>query len=260
MDDLKIIRVAIDSHIAVVTMDNPPVNAQNREFNEEMALAFDRVGEMDEVRCAVLTGAGKVFSAGADIKSRVAMAQERKPGDGLQHLRRAREAFHAVYECRKPVIGAINGAALGAGLAVAASCDILVCSENATLGLPEVDVGLLGGGRHAMRLFGHSRTRRMMLTGYRVPGPELLRLGVVEACVPQDQLMAAAMDLARQIASKSPVATRLAKHGLNAIEWSSLRDGYRFEQEMTAELGKYEDSKEAMRAFLEKRPPVFTGR
>jgi enoyl-CoA hydratase/carnithine racemase len=122
-----------------------------------------------------------------------------------------------------------------------------------------VDVGLLGGGRHAMRLFGHSRTRRMMLTGYRVPAPELLRLGVIEACVPLDQLMSSALDLAREIAAKSPVATRLAKHALNAIEWSSLRDGYRFEQEMTAELGRYEDSREAMRAFVEKRPPVFKG-
>ncbi|MBW8268874.1 enoyl-CoA hydratase/isomerase family protein [Caldovatus aquaticus] len=260
MDDLTVIRVAIEDHVAVVTMDNPPVNAQDRRFNEEVALVFDRLSEMDEVRCAVLTGAGRVFSAGADIKARAAMAAERRPGDGLQHLRRARECYHSVYECRKPVIAAINGPALGAGLALAASCDILVCSENAVLGLPEVDVGLLGGGRHAMRLFGHSLTRRMMLTGYRVPGPELYRLGVVEACVPQERLMEVAMDLARQVASKSPVATRLAKHGLNAIEFSSLRDGYRFEQELTAELGRYEDSREAMRAFLEKRPPVFKGR
>src|SRR3546814_14489286 len=87
-------------------------------------------------------------------------------------------------ECKKPVIAAINGPALGAGLAVAASCDILVASEAALVGLPEIDVGLLGGGRHAMRLFGHSRTRRLMLTGYRVPGPALFRLGLVGAFVP----------------------------------------------------------------------------
>lgn len=259
MEDLKLIRVAIEDHVATVTMDHPPVNAQSRQFNEEMVLAFDRLSEMTEVRCVVLTGAGRIFSAGADIKARAAAATTQGPGDALAHLRRGRAAFNAVYECRKPVIAALNGPALGAGLALAASCDILVAAETASLGLPEVDVGLLGGGRHAMRLFGHSRTRRMMFTGYRVPGPELLRLGVVEACVPLDQLMSVALGMAREIAGKSPVATRLAKHALNAIEWMSLRDGYRFEQEMTAELGRYEDSREAMRAFVEKRAPVFKG-
>ena len=128
------------------------------------------------------------------------------------------------------------------------------------LGLPEINVGLLGGGRHAMRLFGHSRTRRMMLTGYRVPADELYRLGVVEAVAPPDGLMELAMGLAREIAAKSPVAIGLAKHALNTIEEMSLRDGYRFEQNMTTELSHYEDSSEAMRAFLEKREPVFKGR
>ena len=163
-------------------------------------------------------------------------------------------------ECRKPVIAAINGAALGAGLAVAASCDILLASETAVLGLPEIDVGLLGGGRHSMRLFGHSRTRRMMFTGYRVPAEELYRLGIVEACLPQEKLMDAAMELAKEIAGKSPIAMGLAKHAINTIETMSLRDGYRFEQNMTTELSKYEDSKEAMMAFVEKRAPVFKGK
>jgi enoyl-CoA hydratase/carnithine racemase len=163
-------------------------------------------------------------------------------------------------ECRKPVIAAINGAALGAGLGVAASCDILFASEKASVGLPEIDVGLLGGGRHTMRLFGHSLARRMMLTGYRVSGAELYRLGVVEACVAPDQLMETTLGLAREIASKSPIAIKLAKHTLNAIEEMTLRDGYRFEQNMTGELSKTEDSKEAMLAFVEKREPVFTGR
>ena len=163
-------------------------------------------------------------------------------------------------ECRKPVIGALNGAALGAGLAVAASCDILIASEKASLGLPEIDVGLMGGGRHAMRLFGHSLIRRVMLTGYRVPGEELYRRGIVEACVPAEELMDAAMDLARTIAAKSPVASRIAKHALNTIEEMSLRDGYRFEQNMTYDLSSYEDSKEAMLAFAEKRAPVFKGK
>jgi enoyl-CoA hydratase/carnithine racemase len=239
-------------------MDRPPVNAVNTQFQEEMMWVFDTLSDRDDVRVAILTGAGKHFCAGADIKARA--GSERQPGEGWQHSRKAREAFHSIVECKVPVIGAINGSALGAGLAIAASCDILIAADDTALGLPEINVGLLGGGRHAMRLFGHSKTRRMMFTGQRLRGPELYRLGVVEECVPRDELMQTARALAEEIAAKSPVAMRLAKHALNAIEFMSLRDGYRFEQNMTAELSTYEDSKEAMRAFAEKRPPVFKGR
>jgi enoyl-CoA hydratase len=161
---------------------------------------------------------------------------------------------------QKTRICALNGAALGAGLAIAASCDILIASERGSLGLPEINVGLLGGGRHAMRLFGHSLTRRMMFTGYRVPADELHRLGVVESVEPHEKLLEVAQSMAADIASKSPIAMTLAKHALNTIEEMSLRDGYRFEQSMTGELGKYEDSREAMRAFSEKRSPIFKGR
>ncbi|MGY8961756.1 MAG: enoyl-CoA hydratase-related protein, partial [Alphaproteobacteria bacterium] len=159
-----------------------------------------------------------------------------------------------------PVIGAVNGVALGAGLAVAASCDILFAAENTLVGLPEINVGLLGGGRHAMRLFGHSTVRRMMFTGYRIPGLELYRLGVVEGCVAPEDLLDTAMEMARDIASKSPIAMGLAKEALNAIEEMSLRDGYRYEQNKTTALSKFEDSSEAMLAFAEKRAPVFKGR
>ena len=255
---MSVIRTEIANHIAVVTMDAPPVNAVSTIFMEEMIATFDRMNDLDDVRVVVLTGAGKCFSAGADIKSRLGRKDE--PGDGWAHARRARELSWSIVENKKPVIAAINGPALGAGLGIAASCDILMCSENGSLGLPEVDVGLMGGGKHSMRLFGHSLTRRMMLTGYRVPGAELYRLGIVECCVPQAQLMEEAMKMAANIAAKSPLATRMAKHAAHTIEFMSLRDGYRFEQNLTAELSKSEDSKESMRAFAEKRPPVFSGR
>jgi enoyl-CoA hydratase len=258
MEDLKVIRVQIADHVALVTMDNPPVNAQNAEFQDELIRVFDRLSDMDEVRVAVLTGRGKCFSAGVDIKAR--SGQQRGPGDAWRGMRYARECFHSILECKKPVVAAINGHALGAGLGIAASCDILVAGESASLGLPEIDVGLMGGGRHAMRLFGHSRARRMMLTGYRVSGAEMYRLGVVEACVPDDKLMDTAMELARTIAAKSPIASVIAKHALNTIEEMTLRDGYRFEQNMTVTLQRTDDSKEAMRAFVEKRKPVFKGR
>jgi len=248
----------VDTHIAVLTLNSPPVNALTRRLNDELTSVLDRISELDDIRVVVLTGAGKVFCAGADLKGRAEIVKE--PGDLLAHSRRTRECFHAIRECAKPVIAAINGPALGSGLAMVASADILLAAEKGSLGLPEVDVGLLGGCRHAMRLFGHSRVRRMMLTGYRVPGAELYRLGIVEACTTAEELMPAALALAATIASKSPVSTRMGKHTLNVIEDMSLRDGYRYEQDMTAAIGRTEDAKEAQLAFREKRQPVFVGR
>ena len=258
MNSYTELKIEIDGHVAVFTIDSPPVNALTRTLNDELTHAMDKVSELDDIRVVVLTGAGKVFCAGADLKGRAQNIKE--PGDFGAHSRRTRECFHAIRECAKPVIVAINGAALGSGLAMAASADILLTSEKGSLGMPEVDVGLLGGCRHAMRLFSHSRLRRMMLTGYRVPGPELYRLGIVEACTTPEELMPAAMELARTIASKSPVSTRMGKHTMNVIEDMSLRDGYRYEQDMTAQISKTDDAKEAQLAFKEKRPPVFKGR
>jgi len=258
MNDLTQLNYELNNFVATLTLNSPPVNALTRTLNDELTLALDRISEMDEVRVVVLTGAGKVFCAGADLKGRASVIKG--PGDLPAHSRRTRECFHAIRECAKPVICAINGAALGSGVAMAASSDVLIASEKASLGLPEVDVGLLGGCRHAMRLFSHSRLRRMMLTGMRVPGPELYRLGIIEECTTPEDLMPKALELAATIASKSPVSTRMGKHTLNVIEDMSLRDGYRYEQDMTALIGKTDDAKEAQRAFAEKRAPVFTGR
>lgn len=258
MDDLTQLNVAIADHVATLTLNAPPVNALTRTLNDELTLALDRISEIDEVRVVVLTGAGKVFCAGADLKGRAEMIKG--PGDLPAHSRRTRECFHAIRECAKPVVVAINGAALGSGLAMVASSDIIVASEKGSLGMPEVDVGLLGGCRHAMRLFSHSRLRRMALTGLRVDGAEMLRLGIAEACTSPEELMPTALAIARTIASKSPVSTRMIKHTLNVIEDMSLRDGYRYEQDQTAAIAKTDDAKEAQLAFREKRAPVFTGR
>ncbi|MCO4856508.1 enoyl-CoA hydratase/isomerase family protein [Herbaspirillum sp. WGmk3] len=258
MFDFTQLNVRLDGHVATLTLNAPPVNALTRTLNDELTMALDAISETDDIRAIVLTGAGKVFCAGADLKGRA--ENIRQPGDFMAHSRRTRECFHAVRECAKPVVAAINGAALGSGLALVASSDILVASEQASLGLPEVDVGLLGGCRHAMRLFPHSRLRRMALTGYRVGGLELYRLGIVEACVAPGALLETALEIAHVIASKSPVSTRMSKHTMNVIEDLSLRDGYRYEQDMTAAIGKTEDAREAQLAFKEKRAPVFTGR
>lgn len=251
----NLIKTEIKDHIAVVTMDAPPVNAQSRDFVEELISVFDELNETPTVRVIVLTGAGKVFSAGADIKSRGNVGAV--PGDTYRHLRRTREVGFCIMESDKPVIAAVNGPALGAGMGLAICSDIILASENAVFGLPEIDIGLMGGVRHTMRLFPHSLTRRMVLSGYRVPAQELYRRGIIEACVPREELMDEAMKIAREIASKSPAALRLAKRAINTVETMGLKDGYRFEQNLTVEMTRHEDSKEAMRAFIEKRPAVF---
>jgi enoyl-CoA hydratase len=251
-------RVEIADLVATVTLDMPPVNAQNRKFREEVQPLFDSFSDRNDVRCIVLTGAGRAFSAGADIKERRGMADE--PGAYWAHNRRTREGFYAVEECTKPVIAAINGVALGAGFGLAASCDIMLASEDAVIGMPEIDVGLMGGCKLLQKFFPHSRARRMMFTGERLGAADLLRFNVVDQVFPRDELLAGAMALAKTIASKSPIAMKMAKHSFLTVENMQFKDGYRFEQNLTVQLGKTEDAKEAQRAFAEKRNPVFQGR
>ena len=251
----NLIKTEIADHVAVVTLDNPPVNAYSLEFSEELIEVFDILNDTPEVRAIVITGRGKIFSAGADIKNRANVGAT--PGGTYKHLRRTREVSNCIMECNKAVIAAVNGPALGAGMGPIVSADIILASENAVFGLPEIDIGLMGGVRHTMRLFPHSLARRMVLTGYRVPAAEAYRRGIIEACVPLENLMDEAMAIARTIASKSPKALSLAKRAINTVENMPLRDGYRFEQNLTVEMTRHEDSKEAMRAFLEKRPAIF---
>ncbi|MDF1726226.1 MAG: enoyl-CoA hydratase/isomerase family protein [Sulfitobacter sp.] len=253
----NLIKTRIEDHVAIVTLSNPPVNAQSREFMEELVAVFDELNETVGVRCIILTGEGKCFSAGADIKMRAKMAAEAQPGDTFRHLRRAREVGFVIMESNIPVIAAVNGPALGAGMGIAIMCDLIVASTKAVFGLPEIDIGLMGGVRHTMRVFPLALTRRMVLTGWRVPAEELYRRGLIEECVEPDDLMPTALEMARNIASKSPKAVRLAKRALNTVETMGLKDGYRFEQNLTVEMSGSEDGKEAMKAFMEKRPAEF---
>lgn len=258
MGPYETFRVEVADHIATVTMCRPPVNAQNRVFREEVLRIFDALSDREDVRVVILTGEGKAFSAGADIKERSGLALE--PGDYPRHNRLTREGFYAIMECEKPVIAAINGPAIGAGFVMALSSDILIASDDAWAAMTEVDVGLAGGVRHALRFFSQSDARLMFFTARRIPAPELYRMNVISACVPRDQLMDTAMDIAREIAAKSPLAVRAAKRSFAVTEGLALREGYRFEQSATVELSKTEDTKEAQRAFAEKRKPVFKGR
>ena len=251
------VRLEVSGGVGLVTMDRRPVNALNREMRRQLVATFDAISEREDIRCAVLTGAGSVFCAGADLKDRPSADVA---GDFLEHNRITRETGNSIRECAKPVIAAINGAALGAGFGLAAACDILYASENATVGMPEINVGLAGGASMLRTLFGRSTARRMFFTGQRLTARELLDRNVLEDVVPLGELLAVTTSLAREIASKAPLAVVYAKRAANMVELMPQRDAYRFEQEFTMALSKTEDAREARLAFLEKREPQFKGR
>ncbi|PZW51085.1 short chain enoyl-CoA hydratase [Humitalea rosea] len=253
--DLTSLRFDLAEGIAVITLDRPPVNAQNRRLREELTWLLDSCSDRKDVRCIVLTGSGATFSAGADIKERIGLAQD--AGDYIRHNRLTREFFYAPMDCLKPVICAANGPAIGAGFALMMSCDILLATEGSFVQMPELDVGLAGGAKFLSEHFSRSRSRLMFFTGRRIPAEELYRLGMVEAVVPREALLPTAMQIAREIAAKSPVAMRQAKRSFNVVDSMPYRDAYRFEQTISEELSHTEDAREAQRAFVEKRKPVF---
>ncbi|MES1265127.1 MAG: enoyl-CoA hydratase/isomerase family protein, partial [Variovorax sp.] len=218
---------------------------------------MDQANDREDIRVVLLTGAGNVFCAGADLKERPDVSN---PGQFNWHNRLTRESFNCIKECSKPVICAVNGAALGAGFGLAAACDILYASENATVGMPEINVGLAGGASMLKTLFGRSTLRRMFFTGQRLSAHDLLKRNVVDDVLSEKDLLPFTMALAREIASKAPLAIAYAKRAANMVDVMPQRDAYRFEQEFTMALSKTEDAREARMAFLEKRAPVFKGR
>lgn len=252
------IRLDVTDGIATVTLDRPPVNAQNSAARERLIEVFDELSDREDVRVVILTGAGKLFSAGADIKERGDIAA--KLGAYRRNNRTVRETFNAIRDCEKPVIAAVNGGAIGAGCVLALSCDILFVSDAAYFAMTELDVGLAGGAKFLTEHFGRSAAREMYFTSRRVTADELYRRGVVQEVLAADQLMPRALETAGIIAAKSPVAVRLVKRAFGIIETMPTKEAYRFEQTVTVELSKTEDTKEAQRAFVEKRKPVFKGR
>ena len=258
MMDLSHHRLEIADHVATVTVDRPPVNAQNRALREEGIALFDALGDRDDVRVVILTASGRFFSAGADIKERHGFAPD--PGHHTRHNRMTREYFYAVEDCPKPVIAAVNGPAFGAGFALMLACDVMFAVEDAYFVMPEIDVGLAGGVKFIQQHFSKSRTGAMYFTGRRYPAAELYRLGVIEAALPADEMWREVRAMAAEIAAKSPIAVQRIKKALAVIAEMPVRDAYRYEQTITADLSRTEDAQEAQRAFVEKRAPVFKGR
>ncbi len=256
--------VGIEGHVATVTLDRPPVNAVTRSTMAEIRDAFRSFDDRRDVRVAIFTAAGeRAFMAGVDLRSvdRKLSDPDRVPPTLVTDPARvARDGMWAITDCAVPVIGAINGPALGAGLAYAACCDILVASESATFGAPEINVGLLGASAHVSMLVGRYKAREMFFTGEAVSAAELHRFGAIRAVVPQAQLMDTARALAEELAAKSPIALRLAKESMNRVEYLPLKDAYRTEQDYTARLATFEDAAEARAARADKRPPVWKWR
>jgi 1,4-dihydroxy-2-naphthoyl-CoA synthase len=253
-------RLSVDyaDHVATITIKSPPVNAQDRLFREEFIRTLDILGAAIDVRVIILTGEGKVFSAGADLTERAALSAE--PGGYARHNRLVRAAFDVVMECPKPIICAMNGGAIGAGCVHALLCDILIVAEESFVSMTEVDFGMAGGVRQVLRAFSPSDARLLIYTAKRISGPELLRMNAASICVPREQVLAEAQAVAATIATKVPLAILAAKRSFGLTEEMPLRDGYRYEQTQTAMLSETEDTKEALAAFREKRKPVFYGR
>jgi enoyl-CoA hydratase len=239
--------------VAELVLDNPPVNALGSDGWREYADRVTALGGRDDVHCLVLRAEGRGFQAGVDVKE---LAED---GTKIVDVNRGcYDTFAAIYDCPIPVISAVHGYCIGGGIGISGASDIVICSEDATFALPEIDRGALGAATHLMRLFGMQKTRRMLYTGEAIDAQEALRLGGVESVVPREKLREEALKLARIIASKSPKALRLGKWSLNGIELLDVKKSYRFEQGFTLELYASPDSQEAREAFVEKRDADFS--
>jgi len=245
--------VNVKDGIAELVLNHPPVNALPAAGWSHLAEVVGSLGRDDAVRVVVIAAEGRGFCAGVDVKE---LARD---GSLIAQVNRGcYDAFAAIYDCPVPVISAVHGFCLGGGIGLAGSSDLVIASEDASFGLPEIDRGALGAATHLMRLFGMQKTRRMLYTGEPIDAQEAFRLGGLSAVVKREELRTAARALAEQIASKSPKAMRLAKWSLNGIELLDPKQSYRFEQGFTFELYTSPDSQEARDAFVEKREARFT--
>lgn len=248
------VAVRVEDFVATVTLDRSPVNAVDRAALIALRDAFRSLNDRRDVRVAIFTGAGRrAFMGGADLGSYGQSGNESPATEVTDPGRVAREALWSVTDCAVPVIGAINGPAVGAGLAFAACCDMIVAAEHVTFSAPEINVGLLGASSQLSLMVGRHKARELFFLGERISAVELHRLGVVRAIVPADELMSTARELAGRLAAKSPIALRLAKESMNRVEFLPLKEAYRAEQDYTNRLLTFEDSAEARAAYLSKR-------
>jgi enoyl-CoA hydratase len=253
-----------DGAVAVVTIDNPPVNALSARLLEELEAEVDRLDADDGVRTIVLVGAGeRAFVAGADIKEFPSLrdaateAHERGSARGIQKL------GHRMDAARTPFVAAIHGFCLGGGLELAMCCDIRVASEDSTLGQPEIKLGLIPGGggtQRLPRLVGIGRAQYLNMTGDPIGAAQAYEWGLVEKVVPAGEVRDAALEVARTIASRSPVSIAVLRELARTTRDLPLEEGLRREADGFRRCLESDDGAEGVAAFLEKREPSFTGR
>ena len=255
------VRLEMQDKIALVTLDNPPMNAMVDDLRQELEEVFTYLeNTVDEVAAVIIASASKkAFVAGADINIFLSLHPELARKREQTALRR----FNQVARYERPVIAAIHGYCLGGGLELAMACDIRIASEDAQLGQPEANLGLVpgsGGTQRLPRLVGPGMAKEMIFTGRFLPAAEALSIGLINRVVPREALLDEALEMARLIAAKPPLAIRAAKEAVNRGLEMPLHDALEMEAMYFASLTGTEDQKEGARAFVEKRQPEFKGR
>lgn len=258
MSEYQYILVERQEPVAVVTLNRPKeLNALNFTLVGELAGALSELDRDDAVRCIVITGAGeKAFAAGADIKE----MSDKTPIDMMIG---GFEAWERIRHLHKPLIAAVGGYAFGGGCELAMHCDMIVASENARFGQPEIKIGVIpgaGGTQRLARTFGKFRTMEMVLTGEPFTAQEMAAHGLVNRVVPKGEHLNEAIKLAKVVAERPPLAVRLGKDAVLAAFETSLTEGLDIERKNFFLLFATEDMREGMRAFIEKRAPEFKGR
>ena len=245
--------------VAVVTLNRPDaMNALNQTLMNELEAALDAFEADDGVHCIVLTGSSKAFAAGADIK-------EMQPKSYMDVYREdfITANWERVTRCRKPVIAAVAGFALGGGCELAMMCDFIICADNAKFGQPEIKLGVMpgaGGTQRLTRFVGKSKAMEMCLTGRMMNAEEAERAGLVSRVVPVDDLMEEVLKVAQTIADMSAPIAMMTKESVNRAYETTLAEGVRFERRLFHSMFAIEDQAEGMQAFLDKRHPQFRNR
>jgi enoyl-CoA hydratase/carnithine racemase len=255
MPDL--VEVAVDQHVALLRLNRPEArNALSPELMELLASELERLDPDPEVRCVVIAGSEEVFAGGADIRS----MSERSFAEALRHP--AASFWRRLAAVRTPMIAAVSGYALGGGCELALACDMIVASESAQFGQPEITLGIIPGGGGTQRLarvIGKQRAMEYVLTGGRIDAATAHGLGLVNRVATQGGWLEEAMELAREVAARPPIAARLGKQAVIAAEETALSAGLEVERRLYELAMATEDRVEGMRAFLEKREPRFEG-
>lgn len=256
----KYVNYVVEERIAVITIDNPPMNPLSTDVVAELHAVVNEVDRDPEAGVAIVTGGGqKAFVAGADIKGFPLGNRDL----AFQFSRQIQACFSAIENSPKAYIAAINGFALGGGLELSLSCDLRIAAENARLGVPEIKLGVIpgaGGTQRLVRLLGKGKAKLLVLGGDFVTATEALEWGIVEKVVPVGESLNEAKALARKLLANGPLAITDGKRAINEGINMTLEDGLLLEANLMAALFLTEDMAEGAKAFIEKRPPVFKGK